>query len=100
MKIPGPMPGCPRLTLGRAVCPSAGAEQRLPSPIYIFRCSVFRIPFHIRRIAFPVLLLAVTLQSRAAEVDLSKLPPPANVQVDFDRDIKPIFEARCWRCHG
>src|SRR5258706_15371280 len=28
----------------------------------------------------------------AAEIDETKLPPPANVEVDFVRDIKPIFE--------
>lgn len=28
------------------------------------------------------------------------LPPPATNQVDFARDIKPIFERSCIRCHG
>jgi hypothetical protein len=36
----------------------------------------------------------------AAEVDISKLPPPAAVQIDFARDIKPILETSCLRCHG
>ena len=27
------------------------------------------------------------------------LPPPANVKVDFDRDIRPVFEDSCLRCH-
>lgn len=37
----------------------------------------------------------------AVEVDLSKLPPPATQQgVTYQRDIQPLFEASCMRCHG
>ena len=36
----------------------------------------------------------------ADAVDTSQLPPPANVQVDFSRDIQPILENSCLRCHG
>jgi hypothetical protein len=46
----------------------------------------------------PVLICCLHVD--AAEVDVSKLPPPATVPVDFARDIKPIFEANCLRCHG
>ena len=28
------------------------------------------------------------------------LPPPANHRIDFAREIKPIFEASCIKCHG
>jgi hypothetical protein len=28
------------------------------------------------------------------------LPLPASVKIDFDRDIQPIFEEDCLRCHG
>ena len=35
-----------------------------------------------------------------AAVDESKLPPPSTNQIEFARDIKPIFEASCLRCHG
>src|SRR5882724_3649568 len=36
----------------------------------------------------------------AADTIESKLPPPATVQIDFTRDIKPILENSCIRCHS
>ncbi len=43
----------------------------------------------------------VLLPSTAsAEVDVSKLPLSAQTQIDFARDIQPIFEKSCLRCHG
>lgn len=49
--------------------------------------------------------LAVTVtavwSAAAVEVDLSKLPPPAAKQgVTYEKDIQPLFEASCMRCHG
>ncbi|MEW6159712.1 MAG: DUF1553 domain-containing protein [Verrucomicrobiota bacterium] len=48
------------------------------------------------------MLLAVSLiASRAAEkVDVSKLPPTASAQVDFAKDIQPLFAEHCYKCHG
>jgi len=40
------------------------------------------------------------LRLGAAEPDLTKLPPAATLQIDFARDIKPVLEANCLRCHG
>src|ERR1051325_884406 len=40
--------------------------------------------------------LAATLTSE----QIAQLPPPANHQIDFSKEIKPIFEASCIKCHG
>ena len=29
-----------------------------------------------------------------------KLPPPADRAVDFQKDIEPLFEAACIKCHA
>jgi len=36
----------------------------------------------------------------AAEVDLAKLPAAAVQSVSFKRDIQPLLEASCLKCHG
>lgn len=35
-----------------------------------------------------------------AAIDESRLPPPAQVKIDFSRDIKPILTNNCYRCHS
>jgi hypothetical protein len=48
--------------------------------------------------------LAVLIGSsplRAGAVpDLSKLPPPVDRKVDFQEDVQPLLEAKCYDCHG
>src|SRR4030095_13649004 len=35
------------------------------------------------------------------EIDPAKLPPPATQKgVTYAKDIRPLFEATCFRCHG
>ena len=45
-----------------------------------------------------MLLVAVNLL--AADMDLAKLPPPVVRDINFDTDVKPIFDQHCLRCHG
>lgn len=45
-----------------------------------------------------VVALAFTVQAELG--DASKLPPAAKKTVDFDKDIKPIFEKSCVKCHS
>ena len=40
------------------------------------------------------------MAARSETLDLSKLPPPAVGAVDFARDIQPLFERACVKCHG
>lgn len=46
------------------------------------------------------LVLVGCLSCPGAEIDPGKLPPAAPGPVDFARDIQPIFEKTCLRCHG
>lgn len=48
-----------------------------------------------------VLLSGLALGARAADVDITKLPPPSEKKgLTFNSDIKPIFEKSCFKCHG
>ncbi len=49
---------------------------------------------------FCLLIFPGGIMLSAAGIDESKLPPPAAVKIDFARDIKPILETSCLRCHG
>src|SRR6476659_8172458 len=49
-------------------------------------------------------LLVLPPQVFASDDDLtkieSKLPPAAKTDVDFTKDIQPLFENHCYSCHG
>ena len=44
--------------------------------------------------------LGWSLASAVCHADEVKLPPPANRQIDFVKDVQPIFAAACYSCHG
>jgi mono/diheme cytochrome c family protein len=47
-----------------------------------------------------VILFASAGATLGQTVDLAKLPPAVTRSVDFTKDIQPIFEAHCIKCHG
>src|SRR6476659_7913679 len=50
-----------------------------------------------------LVLVSFTLSAASgfAAPDLSKLPPAAKTEgVTYEKDIRPLFEASCIRCHG
>ena len=45
--------------------------------------------------------LLSTVAADKKEVDVSKLPPASDAKgLTYDKDIKPIFEKSCFKCHG
>lgn len=47
------------------------------------------------------LSLVVSTAAEKKEVDTSKLPPAGDAKgVTYQKDIKPIFEKTCFKCHG
>src|SRR5215470_1855154 len=50
--------------------------------------------------ALMLVLLVAGGSAIAGDVDLSKLPPSAKKDgVTYAKDIRPMFEASCFRCH-
>ena len=54
-----------------------------------------------RRMLVGLGVATLALSLMAAAPDISKLPPPAAKQgLTYDKDIKPMFEKSCLKCHG
>ena len=54
-----------------------------------------RLTFHVLLIIF-----AAGFSVSAMETNSVTLPSPATIKIDFDRDIRPLLETSCLRCHG
>jgi hypothetical protein len=55
------------------------------------------------RIAVFISLMPLSNAANAADKkpDISKLPPPASKKdLTYDKDIKPLLETACLKCHG
>ncbi|MBM3876615.1 MAG: hypothetical protein FJ386_07845 [Verrucomicrobia bacterium] len=62
---------------------------------------VSSVPHSASRIPHLAIALCLTsLRLFSAPPDFSKLPPASEAPVEFARDIQPIFEKSCLRCHG
>jgi mono/diheme cytochrome c family protein len=45
--------------------------------------------------------LGLLAAAHAKDIDVSKLPPPSTQKdVTYEKDIKPLFEQSCVKCHG
>jgi mono/diheme cytochrome c family protein len=56
--------------------------------------------FH-RCIVSSVVLAAIGFaEAKLSPEQVAKLPAPAKTTIDFARDVKPIFDAACVKCHG
>jgi mono/diheme cytochrome c family protein len=49
---------------------------------------------------FFLLLYSPALALTITPEQVAQLPPPADHKIDFSKEIKPIFEASCVKCHG
>jgi hypothetical protein len=68
-------------------------------PLHFLTTSVTKRPSAVL-LAVTVAVLYLASSAAAETASESTLPPPAARAVDWTQDIQPLFEARCYPCHG
>ena len=53
-----------------------------------------------RLIASLLCMSSMLAQAAITPEQAKTLPPPADHPINFSKEIKPIFEASCIKCHG
>ena len=52
------------------------------------------------RVLARAVFICAAARAWGGEVDLSKLPAPASEKIDFARQIEPLLQKNCYKCHG
>src|SRR6266404_1143248 len=65
-----------------------------------FHCAEIRHLTAAAALALGVLGMGTAAWGKLTSEQLGLLPPPASHQVSFGKEIRPILEASCTKCHG
>src|ERR1051326_5088543 len=75
-------------------------NKRMNSDYTVERDAHGEVPGQFARLAFFGVALVLAFSAGAADFDQARLPPAASGTVDFARDIQPLLQTSCVKCHG
>ena len=61
---------------------------------------VFSPPFLVLRSGFFLVMVLACTRPALADEETLPLPEPSQKQVDFVKDVQPLFQGKCLACHG